>query len=269
MAIPPLPSRSNSSATVTRQDEDDDDEGPSRLMFVLVSGVLGACISAISTMTHRGTSISSTLGLSFHLTMRQELLLLAMTCLLSGYQICIWLALYTRSRLESAKADTTAAIFMQGLVKYGSLAVAATCFLGAVGVNINGLTAALTSMGLAIGLASQRVLENLAAGIMLMVFRSFQVGDVVQIAGKRGVVCKITLLATRIDTFSNVRMSIPNKDIFGSIVENYSRNNMRRAEVEIATAGSSDIEQVRAALEEVWSPHSPCHLRLHEQERKW
>jgi hypothetical protein len=76
-----------------------------------------------------------------------------------------------------------------------------------------------------VGLASQRVLENLAAGIMLMVFRSFQVGDVVQIAGKRGVVCKITLLATRIDTFSNVRMSIPNKDIFGSIVENYSRNN--------------------------------------------
>ena len=120
MTMPSLPSRSNSSATVTRQDEDDDDEGPSRLMFVLVSGVLGLCISAISTMTHRGKSISSTLGLSFHL-MRQELLLLAMTCLLSGYQICIWLALYTRSRLESAKADTTAAIFMQGLVKYGGL----------------------------------------------------------------------------------------------------------------------------------------------------
>jgi len=65
-----------------------------------------------------------------------------------------------------------------------------------------------------------------------------QVGDIVQVSGKLGVVCKITLLATRIDTFSNVRMSIPNKDIFGSIVENFSRNSMRRAEVEIGTAGT-------------------------------
>jgi len=153
--------------------------------------------------------------------------------------------------MESAQADTTAAIFMQSAVKYGSLSIAMTCLLGSFGFNINGLTAALTSMGLAIGLASQRVLENLAAGIMLMVFRNFQVGDIVQVSGKLGVVCKITLLATRIDTFSNVRMSIPNKDIFGSIVENFSRNSMRRAEVEIGTAGSSDIATVRKVLEAV------------------
>jgi len=201
-------------------------------------------------VVQRGASITA------YLTLRQELMILSMSSLLAGYNICAWLALFARSRMESAQADTTAAIFMQGVVKYGSLAVAATCLLGSLGVNINGLTAALASSGIAIGLASQRVLENLAAGVMLMVFRNFQVGDIVQVSGKMGVVCKITLIATRIDTFSNVRMSIPNKDIFGSIVENFSRNSMRRAEIEIATAGSSDIQAVRRTLQTIVGKYS-------------
>ena len=195
---------------ITDEEEDDngDDEPPSRIVFVLVSGLLAACVTAMSMVAQRGASITT------FLTLRQELMVLSMSSLLAGYHICAWLALFARSQMESAQADTTAAIFMQGVVKYGSLAVAATCLLGSLGVNINGLTAALASSGIAIGLASQRVLENLAAGIMLMVFRNFQVGDIVQVSGKMGVVCKITLIATRIDTFSNVRMSIPNKDIF-------------------------------------------------------
>ena len=235
----------NKAAGSLDDDDDDEEEPPSRMVFLCVAGILAACVSAISVVAQQGQ------GISTFLTMRQELFALALASLTAGYQICIWLALYARTRMESASADTTAAIFMQGVVKYGSLAVAATCLLGSLGVNINGLTAALTSCGIAIGLASQRVLENLAAGIMLMVFRNFQVGDIVQVAGKVGVVCKITLMATRIDTFSNVRTSIPNKDIFASIVENYSRNSMRRAEIEIATAGSSDIETVRKTLEDV------------------
>jgi len=94
-------------------------------------------------------------------------------------------------------------------------------------IEYTGLTAALTSVGLAVGLASQRVLENLAAGVMLMIFRNFQIGDMIVVSGRTGIVSKITLLSTRIDTFQNVRISIPNKDMFGSIVENYSRNPMR------------------------------------------
>ena len=230
----------------TDSDEDDEEEEPpSTLVFVAVSGLLAACVTAMSMVAQRGHSITSILSI------RQELMFLSMFSLLAGYNVCSWLSLFARSRMESAQADTTAAIFMQGVVKYGSLAVAVTCLLGSLGVNINGLTAALASSGIAVGLASQRVLENIAAGVMLMVFRNFEVGDIVQVAGKMGVVCKITLIATRIDTFSNVRLSIPNKDIFGSVVENYSRNAMRRAEIEISTAGSSDIQAVRRTVEEV------------------
>ena len=249
-------------STEEDDDEDEDDEPPSQLVFVLVSGLLAACVTAMSMVVQRGASITH------FLTVRQELMILSMSSLLAGYNICAWLALFARSRMESAQADTTAAIFMQGVVKYGSLAVAATCLLGSLGVNINGLTAALASSGIAIGLASQRVLENLAAGVMLMVFRNFQVGDIVQVSGKMGVVCKITLIATRIDTFSNVRMSIPNKDIFGSIVENFSRNAMRRAEIEIGTAGSSDIEAVRRTLQTITGKYKKYAEMIIEQKRR-
>ena len=264
-AMPP-PEQVQAAEVKASADEEEDDESneqpPSQLVFVLVSGLLAACVTAMSMVAQRGASITT------FLTLRQELMILSMSSLLAGYNICAWLALFARSRMEIAQADTTAAIFMQGVVKYGSLAVAATCLLGSLGVNINGLTAALASSGIAIGLASQRVLENLAAGIMLMVFRSFQVGDIVQVSGKMGVVCKITLIATRIDTFSNVRMSIPNKDIFGSIVENFSRNGMRRAEIEVSIAGSSDIQAVRRTLTTIVGKYKQHAERVIEAKRQ-
>ena len=241
---------------------DEHEEPPSRFKLAIVSGLLTMCVTALSMVSQRGASITA------FLTLRQELMVLSMMSLMAGYQVCAWLALFTRSRMESAQADTTAAIFMQGVVKYGSLAVAATCLLGSLGVNINGLTAALASSGIAIGLASQRVLENLAAGLMLMVFRTFEVGDLVQISGKVGIVYKISLIATRIDTLSNVRLSIPNKDVFGSVVENWSRNPMRRAEVEVAAAGSSDVKAVRQTLQSVVGNYQQYAARFIDEKRK-
>jgi len=223
--------------------------GPPEFVFFLSLGGLALCLQALSKAAAGNSDLGG--GMLPQLGNREELLVLGLVSLLLGFQVSQWLSAYTRSQMEAAEAGTSAAQFMETAVKYGSLAVAATSLLGSAGVNIGGLTAALTSVGLAVGLASQRVLENLAAGVMLMIFRNFQIGDMIVVSGRTGIVSKITLLSTRIDTFQNVRISIPNKDMFGSIVENYSRNPMRRADVEVQTATSSDLRLVRDTLEGV------------------
>lgn len=131
---------------------------------------------------------------------------------------------------KKAGLDMTMASFLRALVKYGATAIALISILGTLGVQTSGLTAAVTSLGLSIGLASQRVLSNLAAGLMLLVLRPFKGGDYVVLGGKAtGVVKDISLFSTSIDTIGNCRISVPNSEVYGSIVENFSKHRMRES----------------------------------------
>mmetsp|Transcript_17960 Transcript_17960/g.58994 ORF Transcript_17960/g.58994 Transcript_17960/m.58994 type:complete len:510 (-) Transcript_17960:157-1686(-) len=239
--------RSSSSIAATNQSQDDDlTDSPSKpsslaLGFLLVSTI--ACFVAIRIVS-KGSLIP-------FLTQREELLVVGILTFFTGYRLSVWLADYTIYEMMSLGSDTTVALFLQRAVKYFSLAIAVSCLLGSFGINISGLTAALTSFSVAIGFASQKVLSNLAAGIMLMIFRPYSVGDIVIVAGKTGIIAKTLLFETRLDTFSNVRISVPNSEIFGAVIENASRNKMRRIEIEIQTAASADVDKARKCLEQV------------------
>ncbi len=159
-----------------------------------------------------------------------------------------WARRTVRRGLERAHFDLTLSKFLANMVRWVILAVAVVMCLGKFGVETASFAALIGATGLAIGLGFQGSLSNLAAGVMLLVFRPFKVGDGVKVAGQTGVVNEIDLFTTSMDTADGRRVIIPNGAIFGSIIENQTYHPHRRIDVPIAVAGTRDIEEVRAIL---------------------
>lgn len=116
------------------------------------------------------------------------------------------------------KVDVTLLIFVERLIKYGALSVTVMSLLSYYGINTSGLPGLLASLGISVGFASQKVLANLAAGVMLLIYRPYIIGDHVTLCGKFGLVRDISLFDTRLDTTSNIRIRIPNSEIYGKVV---------------------------------------------------
>ncbi|MEO0515392.1 MAG: mechanosensitive ion channel domain-containing protein, partial [Planctomycetota bacterium] len=124
------------------------------------------------------------------------------------------------SRPVTKKVDPTLGKFFGKLVFYLVMVGAVLGVLGSVGVNIAAFAAVLAAAGFAIGLAFQGTLSNFAAGIMLLVFRPFKVGDVINAAGITAKVDEIDLFSTTFDTPDNRHIIVPNSKIFGDTIEN-------------------------------------------------
>ncbi|MFN5468400.1 MAG: mechanosensitive ion channel family protein [Pirellulaceae bacterium] len=158
--------------------------------------------------------------------------------------VSAWIARPIRSRI-----DETLGRFVGRLVFYGWLACAILGIAGSFGVNVNTFAAIIGSAGLAIGLAFQGTLSNVAAGLMILFFRPFRVGDVVVVGGNTGRVEEIDLFNTTLDTLDNRRIVVPNHSITAATIENMTHHRYRRVEVPVGVAYSSSIEATRAALQ--------------------
>lgn len=156
-----------------------------------------------------------------------------------------------RRALEKRNLDATLTRFLTNTVRWLILIVAATAALGVFGVETTSFAAVLGAMGLAIGLAFQGSLSNVAAGVMLLIFRPFKVGDFVSVAGVSGTIDAIDLLITTLDTPDNKRIILPNSSIFGSVIENVSYHPIRRVDLPVGVAYDSDLDATRKLLEEV------------------
>lgn len=156
------------------------------------------------------------------------------------------------SRIAAApvckRVDETLGKFVGKLVFNSIIAGTLLGVLGKFGVDVTSFAAVLGAMGFAIGLAFQGTLSNFAAGILLLVFRPFKVGDVVVTGGVSGKVNEIDLFTTTIDTPDNRRIIVPNSAISGSVIENVSHHQHRRFEVTIGLAYDCSIDTTRAAL---------------------
>ncbi|MFN9977967.1 MAG: mechanosensitive ion channel family protein, partial [Phycisphaerae bacterium] len=122
----------------------------------------------------------------------------------------------------------------------GWLACAILGIAGSFGVNVNTFAAIIGSAGLAIGLAFQGTLSNIASGVLLLVFRPFKVGDSVVIAGVAGVVNEIDLFTTALDTADGRRVIVPNAQIAGAVIDNQSHHPRRRFEVLLSVQFDAD-----------------------------
>lgn len=147
-----------------------------------------------------------------------------------------------------AHSDVTVAAFAGNAARWAILILGLVACLSIFGINIAAVTAVIGAAGLAVGLAMQGSLSNLAAGIMLLILRPFRVGDGISVAGQSGKVDDIDLFSTKIDTADNRRLIVPNAQIFGAIIENGSHHEMRRVDVAVRTPVTVSIDHAREAL---------------------
>lgn len=138
--------------------------------------------------------------------------------------------------------DETLEIFITSLVYWMLLAFVGVAVLGIFGVQTTSMIAVLGTIGLAIGLAMQGSLSNFAAGVMLMIFRPFRVGDSVEVGGVSGTIFEIGIFATTMNTGDNIRVIVPNGAIYGEVVKNYSFNDTRRNDMVIGISYEDDIQ---------------------------
>lgn len=168
--------------------------------------------------------------------------------LLAARLLAGWAGRVAYTTLRKAKFDETLSKFGAKLAKWVVLLAAVMACLGVFGIQSTSFAALLGAAGLAIGLAFQGTLSNFAAGVMLLVFRPFKVGDVVTVAGQTGKVDEIELFTTTIDTADKRRFVIPNNAIFGSVIENTSHHPQRRVDVTVGVSYRADSDRVRAVL---------------------
>ncbi len=125
------------------------------------------------------------------------------------------------------------------------------CVAGTLGLDTSSFITALGSAGLAIGLAMQNSLSNLASGMMILVAKNYEVGDFIEVEGVSGTVKRIDLMFTTMNTPDNKEISIPNSKLTEDIVINYTKNDTRRVDLTYSISYDSSIEQAKGILAEL------------------
>jgi small conductance mechanosensitive channel len=168
--------------------------------------------------------------------------------LMGAWMVAAWARKNVYKALNRPQFDQTLVRFLSNLVRYAILVLGLVASLTIFGIAPASLAAVVGATGLAIGLAIQGSLSNLAAGIMLLLLRPFNVGDVINVAGQSGKVDDIELFTTKIDTPDNRRVVVPNGQIFGAVIENATHHATRRVDIPIGVEYSADIDATRQAL---------------------
>jgi len=176
----------------------------------------------------------------------------AILILIIGRMIANWAKKQVEYRFEqSATVDQTLKGFVSSFVRYLVLIVTFLAVISQFGVETTSLIAVFGTAGLAIGLALQGTLSNVAAGVMLLIFRPFKVGDYVDAGGTAGTVKSISLFITELATPDNVQILVPNSQVWGTVVKNYSHHTTRRVDLVMSIDYADDIDKAQAVVESV------------------
>ncbi len=189
----------------------------------------------------------------------QELLAIALSSsvnILAGLGTIIigfWLSSKASSMVRKQmstlqRVDKTLAPILASTIRYAGFILTLVVALGQFGVQTTSIIAVLGAAGLAIGLALQGTLSNVASGIMLLLLRPFSVGDWIETNSISGTVREIGLFATQIDTFDNIYITVPNSSIWSATIINNSRHEIRRMDLDIGIGYHSDLNEVEKAL---------------------
>jgi small conductance mechanosensitive channel len=175
----------------------------------------------------------------------------ALLILLVGIRLAQFLQNMVNRAMRRARLDSTLVLFTGNLVYVAVIVLATIAALGQLGVQTASFIAILGSAGLAIGLALQGSLSNFAAGILMVVFRPFKVGDYVEVGGMGGVVEKINILSTTLTTPDHRTIIAPNRRLFDDSITNHSAQPRRRIDLVFGTQYETDIDRVKQVISEV------------------
>lgn len=178
-------------------------------------------------------------------------LIFAALILVAGWIIGRWISRRIR---KIRRLDATLADFLSGLARYSVMGVAVVMMLSEFGVQTASLLAVMGAAGLAIGLALQGTLSNVAAGVMLLILRPFKLGDYITVNnGIGGTVKSLGLFGTELAAADNVYVFVPNGQIWGNSITNFSRNPQRRQDINVGISYDDDINKAFAVIQEVLS----------------
>lgn len=169
-------------------------------------------------------------------------MVLAILILVVGWIVGNWVS---RRIQKIRRLDETLADFLSGLAKYMIIAVAVIMMLSEFGVQTASLLAVMGAAGLAIGLALQGTLSNVAAGVMLLILRPFKLGDYITVGAGSigGTVKSLGLFGTELAAADNVYIFVPNSQIWGNNITNFSRNQQRRQDINVGISYDDDISK--------------------------
>ncbi len=176
----------------------------------------------------------------------------ALVLLIIGWVAATFLQRWAFQGLSRIRGfDATLAGFFAGAVRYIVLILVLVMVLGQFGVQTASILAALGAAGLAIGLALQGTLQNIAAGIMLLVLRPFRVGEYIETSNVTGTVMEIGLFATELKTSDGLYRLAPNSTLWNVPITNYSRFPSRRHEVSLTVSSNDDLSEAQEMLMQV------------------
>lgn len=155
------------------------------------------------------------------------------------------------SMMERRKVDPTIQSFMMSLVNILLLILLVISVVSALGVNTTSFAALLASAGVAVGMALSGNLQNLAGGIVILLFRPFKVGDYIEAQGVGGTVSEIQIFHTILTTPDNKKLFLPNGALSSGNITNFSREALRRVELTVSIEYGEDVDKVRGVLQEL------------------
>jgi len=156
-----------------------------------------------------------------------------------------------RRVMERANVDATLIKFLSNIVRVLLLIFVILAAIGQLGIQTTSLIAVLGAAGLAVGLALQGSLSNFAAGVLVIIFRPYKVGDYIEGAGVAGTVDEVQIFNTVLKTPDNVRIIVPNSQITGGIITNYSAHETRRVDFTFGIGYADDIDKAKKIIEDV------------------
>ncbi len=153
-----------------------------------------------------------------------------------------------RKMMEAAKTDKALIGFSANLVKYAILIFAIMAAIGRLGVQTTSFIAVLGAAGLAVGMALQGTLSNFAAGVMILLFRPFKIGDFIDAGGTMGSVKEIQIFNTILAHPDNRKIIMPNSQITGGIITNFSAIEQRRVDMVFGVSYDDDLKTAKQVL---------------------
>ena len=150
---------------------------------------------------------------------------------------------------QRQNVDKTLETFVCNFTYMALLIFVIIAAINQVGVQTTSLIAVMGAAGLAVGLALQGSLSNFAAGVLIVIFRPYRVGDFVEAAGIAGIVEQVQILTTALRTGDNKHIIVPNKQIMDSVITNYSHKDTRRIDLIIGVSYNADIDKVRSIIQ--------------------
>lgn len=178
-------------------------------------------------------------------------LVFAILLVVIGFYLVSALTKSLKSEKRMKKMDPSAKSFLVSFISVGLKVVIVITAAAILGVPMTSMIAVLGSAGLAVGLALQGSLSNLAGGLMILIFHPFRVGDYINVGGNEGTVESISILYTRLLTLDNRAIMMPNGTVSNSTVTNYSSEELRRVDLDFSVAYDSDVDQVELVLAKV------------------